>query len=84
MNEHDIRNLVEHAAKEAAHEAVKETLLKLGIKSDDALEVQADMQHLRAWREASNTIKRQGLMTAVGVITIGILGLIWIAIKGSN
>jgi hypothetical protein len=84
MTENDIRHLVEHAAKEAAHEAVKETLLKLGIRADDALEVQADMQHLRSWRQASNTVKRQGLITAVGIITAGIIGMIWVAISKGN
>lgn len=83
MTENDIRNLVERVAKEAAHQAVKETLIKIGIESDDALEVQADMQHLRAWRQASNKIKSQSLMTAVGIITVGFLGLIWMAIKGN-
>ena len=83
MTDPEIRNLVDRVAKEAAHEAVKETLLKLGIKADDALEVQADMQHLREWRQSVNTVKRQGLLTAVVVITTGILGLIWLAIKGN-
>ena len=76
MTENEIRKIVA--------ETVAETLIKLGVDAQNPKEMQADMQHLRAWREASNTVKRQGLMTAVGVLTIGILGLIWMAIKGNN
>ena len=76
MTENEIRKIVA--------ETVAETLIKLGVDAQNPTEMQADMQHLRAWREASNTVKRQGLMTAVGVLTVGILGLIWMAIKGNN
>ena len=83
MNEHEIRAIVDDVAKKAAKEAVKEIFLTLGIRTDDALEVQADMQHLREWRQAGQTIKKQGIVTAVGIITAGVLGLIWLAIKGA-
>lgn len=82
MTEAEIRSLVDDVAKQAAKEAVKEIFLTLGIKTDDALEVQKDMQHLRAWRESVATVKRQSLMTAIGIITAGVLGLIWMAAKG--
>ncbi|RWO06399.1 MAG: hypothetical protein EOS07_21930 [Mesorhizobium sp.] len=71
-------------AKQAAREAVKETLVSLGFAVDKPLDAQADMQFLRQLRESTATVKRQTLITAVGVITLGILGLIWVAIKGPN
>lgn len=73
MNEHELKKIVA--------EAVAETLLKLGIDASDPVELQKDMAHLREWRESVGTIKRQGIVTAVGVLTIGILGLIWAAFK---
>lgn len=76
MNDADIKKIVS--------ETVEETLLKLGIDVDDPLEFQADMQHLRAWRQSVNTVKRQSLITAIGIITAGVCGLIWMAIRGSN
>lgn len=82
MTEADIKGLVERVAEEAAQRAVKETLLKLGVDSDDPLEVQRDFQHLREWRTSINTVKKQGLVTAVGIITAGILGAAWLAFKG--
>lgn len=65
--------------KKIVSETVDATLLKLGIDATDPLEFQADMQHLRAWRQSVNTVKRQSLMTAIGVLTTGILGLIYMA-----
>lgn len=74
MTEADIRKIID--------ETVNQTLTKLGVDIDDPLEFQKDMQHLRAWRESVSTVKRQSLITAVGVITASILGLIWMALKG--
>lgn len=65
--------------KKIVSETVDATLLKLGIDATDPLEFQADMQHLRAWRQSVNTVKRQSLMTAIGILTTGILGLIYMA-----
>lgn len=75
---------INEVAKQAAREAVKETLVSLGFAVDKPLDAQADMQFLRQLRESTATVKRQTLITAVGVITLGILGLIWVAIKGPN
>lgn len=36
------------------------------------------------WRTSTETVKRQGLLTAVVIITTGVIGLIWMAIKGTN
>ena len=83
MTDEQIEALVAKAAKEAATEAVREVFLSLGIKLDDAIEVQADMRHLRSWRQSVEKVKTQSLMSAVIVITTGVLGLIWIAVKGS-
>jgi hypothetical protein len=43
--------------------------------------VQKDFQHLRDWRLSVAAIKRQGLISAMGVLTMGMLGLIWMALK---
>lgn len=76
MDEKEVRRIVS--------EAVIETLTRVGIEADDPLEVQKDMQHLRAWRESVATVKRQGLMTAIAILTAGVLGAIWMAFKGAG
>ena len=71
-------------AQEAARAAVKEFFLALGVNADDpeaVTAVQKDFAHLRAWREASDTVKRTSLKTAVGIIVAGGIGLIWAAIS---
>jgi len=57
--------------------------LSLGINDnpDVVIAVQKDFAHLRAWREASDTVKRKGLGAAVTIIVTGLLGLIWLAIS---
>lgn len=75
MTQADIRKIVA--------ETVAETLVKLGIDSTDPIELQRDMQHLRAWRESVETVKKQGIITAVGIIIAGVIGMIWVSIKGN-
>jgi hypothetical protein len=76
MTEAEIRKIVS--------DTVSETLMKLGIDADDPLEFQADMQHLRNWRQSVATVKRQSLMTAIGIITAGVLAIVWMAAKGPS
>jgi len=76
MTEAEIKALVERTASETATRAVRETLVALGLNVNDPFEVQADMQHLRAWRRSMNTVKKQGLVTAVGILVAGFLALV--------
>lgn len=75
--------MTEHELKKIVSEAVSETLLKLGIDASDPVELQKDMAHLRAWRESVATVKRQSLVTAVGIVIAGMLGLLWLGFRGS-
>ncbi len=84
MTEEELKRLISQAVSEAMDKSMAETLLKLGIDVDEPLELQKDMQHLRAWRQSITTVKKQSLTTAIGVITMGVLGLIWLAIKGGT
>lgn len=75
MTENEIRRIVA--------ETVDQTLTRLGVDTDNPLEFQRDLSHLREWRKSVATIKRQSLLTAVGVIIAGLLGLMWLGLKGS-
>jgi hypothetical protein len=75
--------MTEHELKKIVAEAVSETLLQLGIDASDPVEMQKDMAHLRAWRESVATVKQQSLITAVGILIAGALGLMWLALRGS-
>lgn len=68
MTDDEIRKIVS--------ETVAATLIKLGLDADDPLELQADMLHLRRWRKSVENAGRQTLMTAVGIIVAGVIGLV--------
>lgn len=74
--------MTEAEVKRIVAESVDQTLTRLGVDVTDPLEFQKDMAHLRAWRESVATVKKQGLITAVGIVVAGIIGLVWLAIKG--
>ena len=81
MTEADIKRV----ASEAARASVEEMFLRFGIEAsnpDDIKALQRDFAHLRGWRESTDTIKRQGIVTIVIVLTTGALGLIWAAVTG--
>ena len=80
MTDDQIAALVAKTAEETAKRVVAQTFLSLGIDANSPMEMQADMQHLRNWRTATATVKRQGMLSAVGIIVIGVLGLIWNAL----
>jgi hypothetical protein len=66
-------------AADAARAAVVEVFVTLGVDAKDPIAVltmQKDFAHLRVWRESVETIRKQSLKTAVGVIITGLLGMI--------
>lgn len=84
LSEHELQRMVDEAANKAAREAVRETLITFGMDANNPLELQKDMQHLRDWRMAVGTIKKQSIVTAVGIITAGVLGAIWYMLRGGQ
>lgn len=78
MTEDEAKSIAKAAATEAVHEAFQ----RLGVDIDDWTEVQRDMAFIRSWRESSEAVKRQGLLTAIGIVVAGVLGLVWLALRG--
>lgn len=78
MTEDEAKSIAKAAATEAVHEAFQ----RLGVDIEDWTEVQRDMAFIRSWRESSEAVKRQGLLTAIGILVAGVLGLVWLALKG--
>jgi hypothetical protein len=74
-------------AEEAAEKTVAKMLLALGVDASDpeaVIAMQNDFRHLRAWREASDTVKRHSLKTAVSVLVTGAVAylLVFFGLKG--
>ena len=84
MTDEEVSILVARVSDETARKVVAELLITLGIDTKNPMEMQADMQHLRAWRNSVATIKRQGLLSATGIIIVGVLGLIWTAVANNH
>ena len=75
---------VDAIATTAAERAVKSTLLSLGINIEtpaEIVEAQLDFQHLRAWRESTEAVKRKALLTAVTVVVTGAIGYLVLAFR---
>lgn len=66
--------------KTAVQETVKETLIILGI-GGDPLEVQKDMQHLRAWRQSVEGVQQKTIYAMVGIVASGIIAAFWVGFK---
>ena len=69
--------MTEDEIKKIITVTVSETLLKMGVNTDDPTEAQKDFQHLRSWRQSTEAVKRQSMLAAIGVVTAGMLALIW-------
>lgn len=76
-----ISSAAEKAAEEASRKVIQETLLALGINKDQPLELQKDMSFLRDWRTASDEVKKKSIMTIVGILITGALGILWLGLK---
>jgi len=44
-------------------------------------EFRKDIEHARKWRKALEQVETKGLLTAVGLVVAGMLGLLWAALK---
>jgi len=79
-------NVDDDKVREIVRETVKVTLnelfMGLGVDVEDPTEVQKDFAFIRNWRENSQALKQHGILTAIGVVVVGALALMWNALKG--
>lgn len=77
-----VRNCVDREEmQQYVAEAVKQTLVQLGIATNDPIQMQRDMQHLRQWRNAVESIQQKGILTIITILVTGLLAALWIGIK---
>ena len=62
-------------------EAVKQTLIQLGVDPSDPLAMQRDFQHLRQWRESGEDLKRKGTVALLGIFLSGLVTLFLLGLK---
>ena len=73
MEEDPVRRLVK--------ETVSETLLQLGFDMKDPKALQADMAHLRFWRETATSLTEKSIFGAIGFIIVTSLGVLWLGLQ---
>ncbi len=83
MSREELRLMMSEVAKEAASEAVKETLIRMGLQADDPIEAQKDFQHLRQWRKSTQSLGMK--VTALVLLTMvsGALAALWVGLKAA-
>lgn len=72
--------LTETEIEAIVERTVHKTLLTLGLDVDEPMQIQRDFQHLRTWRTSIETVRRHGLIAAVGIVVVGFMGLVWTAL----
>jgi len=71
-------------AEAAAHKAVKEVLLALGLDVENPLEMQEDFAFMRSYRQLSQRVGSRVLLTIATLATVGIAGLVWSQMSGKS
>lgn len=79
--EQQLHNLTPDEARALIKEAVRESMLMLGMRVDDPIEAQKDFQHLREWRLTTERVKNKSLLALVGVLVSGLAGAAWMGIR---
>jgi len=73
----EVRAIVRQAAREAVHE----TLAGLGIHANDQKDIQADLFYLRKIRKGSEFVGMRAKASVIAILIPSILYLIWEAVK---
>ncbi len=73
--------LTEAQLKDVIRDTVNETLTTLGVDVKNPLEMQADFQAIREWREVSATVRKKGLAALMVVLVTGLCSILWLGFK---
>lgn len=88
MDKKEVEKLVQdtvHSMKDHIRQCVDEgvcqALTRVGINPEDPMEMQRDMQFVREWRGTVASVRRKGLLTAVGILVAGMLSAVWLGLQ---
>lgn len=62
-------------------EVVHQTLLRMGVDSNNPLESQKDFQHLRQWRKAGEDLRNKGMLALMTIFVTGLVSLVIVGLK---
>ena len=92
MEKHEAEGIAQQAAErtvdamrgeivQAVDDGVTDALTRVGIDPEKPLEMQRDMQFVRDWRSTVSSVRKKGLLTAVGLIVAGLVSALWLGMK---
>ncbi len=67
--------------EEIVEKSVRQTLISLGLATDDPIEMQKDFQYIRSLRTSTESVKSKALLALVGVVVSGMAAAIWLGFK---
>jgi len=73
----EIKSLIE----DVVEEAVPEALTRLGFRVDDPTEAQRVMAFIRDLYGAHQTVRKHGLIAALGIVILTAASLLWIGLS---
>jgi len=81
-----IQEIANRAAKavierEVVAEAVRQTLIQLGIDSQNPIEMQKDFQHLRQWRKAGEDLRSKSILSILTLLLAGVVSLALLGVR---
>jgi hypothetical protein len=62
-------------------EAVKQTLIQIGVDTSDPSAMQRDFQHLRQWRESGDSLRDKGMLAILGIFLSGLAALLVMGVR---
>jgi len=77
----EVVHLTRDQLKDLMGEAVDDAFLRMGLDTENPLDMQRDMQHLRDWRIAVQSVTSKGMLSVVLLIISGLVAAAWIGIK---
>lgn len=75
--------LTETQVRKIIKESVAETLVSFGVNPKEPVELQKDFSFLREWRITTDTVKKRGLFTIIGMLVAGGLTLLWMGLQAA-
>jgi hypothetical protein len=75
--------LTEQQIERIAEKAVETYMIRMGIELEDPRDMQSDMIFIRKFRQTCEAVGGKIVMVIVGVLTMGVIGGAWLAIKNA-
>ncbi len=74
-------NITKDEIEQVVEATVDAILTRLGVDTEDPIELQRDMQFVRDWRKSTEAVKGKALVTIISVLVCGTAGALFLGVK---